>query len=351
MQISFKKKVLFTVIVIICFQVLFLAAAELFLRLYIHFRYGVPGNSYGIYMADKELGAVHRPNSYNTNSVINNWGFRNTEDISEQKPEGAMRIYCSGGSTTFCYNLPMEEAWPSVLQHKLRQIPGHQHDEVLNAGEICFAISHEFALAKRFIPVLKPDVVILYGPGTNEILSASVLKNKEGKDFDQLLAEKKWGVFARKLDQARFLKRNSVLVRFYDYRIKQWIGKKLTKKFRKKTASNRDPYLHPWVIENFDHTLRSYLAFLHHNGCKVIIVRYGNIGVGDRLNNWVRMLRDRAVAIGRENGAIICDLATLVEQHPRRKHLYIDIGLHVTREGAQLSANALLATLIENSEK
>ena len=338
---------------IIIFPILFLVMAELIARLYIHFRYGVPGKSYGIYMADKELGAVHRPNSYNLTSVMNNWGFRNTEDISQQKPDGAMRIYCSGGSTTFCYNLSVEESWPSVLQQKLRGIPGHQHDEVLNAGEICFAISHEFSLAKRFIPLLKPDVVILYGPGTNEGSAADILKHKEGKDFNRLLAEKEWGVFPRNLDQARFIKRNSVLVKSWDYVIKKRFEARLTKWFRKKTVSDAHSYYpHQWVVENFDNTLRAYLAFLHNNGCKVVIVRHGDNGVDNwYLTNYIRMFRDRAVTIGREEGAIICDFATLVEQHPRRRHLYIGSGLHVTREGGQLSADALLVSLIENNEK
>lgn len=315
-------------------------------------RYGVPGKSYGIYMVDKELGALHRPNSYNINTVINNWGFRNVEDISEQKSEGIMRVYCSGGSTVFCYNLPTEESWPSILQERLRQIPGHEHDEILNAGEINFAISHEFALAKRLIPRLKPDIVILYGAGTNEDAAAAKLRDMEGRDFDQLLREKKWGVFPRELDQARFLKRHSLLIKFYDYKIKQWFEKKLTKGFRKKYIFTGDSRPHRWVIENFDNTLRTYLDFLHENRCKTIIVRYGDNGVEDHyLINYIRMFRDRTVRIGKEKGAIICDITPLVEKHPQRKNLYIESGVHVTRKGAELVSDALLPILLKINEK
>src|SRR4030042_2132453 len=228
------KRAVFSIVGTLMFAVFLLLAAELLMRIFVHLRYGVPGRKYGIYMADKELGAVHRPNSYNTNSVMNNWGFRNINDISEQKPEGALRIYCSGGPTVFCYNLPTDKAWPTVLQSKLRKIPGHEHDEVLNAGDICFSVAHEFALAKRFVPVLKPDIEILYGQGTNELANAIVLKS-EGYDLSRLVAEKKWGIVSRKLDQARFLKRNSVLVRFHDYYIRSHIDSILTSRFRTKT--------------------------------------------------------------------------------------------------------------------
>jgi len=346
MRISLKKREVSVAIVLLTLPVLFIVSIELILRLYIHFHYGVPGKSYGIYRADKELGAVHRPNSYNSNSIINNWGFRNTENISQKKPDGITRIYCSGGSTTFCYNLRTEEAWPAILQQKLRKIPGHEHDEVLNAGEICFAVAHEFTLAKRLIPLLKPDIVILYGTGINEVLSSQVLQYKENKDFDLLLREKKWGVFPLKLDQARFLKRNSTLVKFFDYKIKEWLRTYLTKKFRARPEPKNYTYLHQWVIYNFENTLRAYLRFLHSNGCKVIIVRYGDNG-GDNwyLAHYVLRFRDRAVAIGREEGATICDLASIVDRHPARKKLYIDSGVHVTLEGAELVADVILSDL------
>jgi hypothetical protein len=103
-------------------------------------------------------------------------------------------------------------------------VPGHEHDEVLNAGQICFSIAHEYALAKRLIPQLKPDVVILF-TGFNELLAAQVIENQDHGNLDQLLAEQRWGVCAQHLDQARFWKRNSVLVRLWDYKVKKLFEK------------------------------------------------------------------------------------------------------------------------------
>ncbi len=323
--------------------ILLLLSAELTIRLCIHVLHGAPGKSYGINQPDPELGAVHRPNSYNTNSLINNWGFRNSEDIRQEKPAGSTRIYCSGGSTTFCYNLLTEEAWPSVLQAKLRKITGHERDEVLNAGEICFSVSQEFTLAKRFVPQLKPDVVILM-TGINEWLSARTLE-KENTDFDRLLREEKWGVFSRNLDQGRFLKRNSALVRFVEYRVLPFLQSRSQDAFRQQERPSWF-HLHPWVVKNFDHTLRDYIAFLKANGCKVVVIRYGDNGDTGWYSKVLRFFRDQATDIGRDEGAVICDLASLAERHPNRKDLYVESGFHVTREGAQVVADEILRVLL-----
>jgi lysophospholipase L1-like esterase len=306
----------------------------------------VRGKTYGIYMADKELGAVHKPNSYNSNSVINNLGFRNTQDIAERKPVGATRIYCSGGSSTFCYNLPTEQSWPSLLQRKLRKIPGRERDEVLNAGEICFAISHEFSLARRLVPRLKPDIVILYGSGINEILAYGILEDKEDYDFDELLKQKKWGIFPKKLDQARFLKRHSTFVKFCDYAVKKIFEKKLKKDFLERFSSVGKDYPHQWVMQNFDNTLRNYLTFLRKHKCKVIIVPFGDSGTEGRYLDLLRRFRDRAVKIGIRENVIICDFAALVKKMPNREALFIDEDVHLTAEGVDALSDALLNVLI-----
>jgi hypothetical protein len=308
-------------------------------HIYFHFKYGVPGKSYGIHMLDDELGATLRPNSYNSNSIINNFGFRDVEDISEKKPAGATRIYCSGGSTTFCYNLNTEDSWPHLLQQKLRQVKGHERDEVLNAGQIGFGVSQELVLAKRFIPRLKPDIVLLF-TGLNEFSCANTLVHRDNQDLDRLLAEERWGVCPKNLDQVRFLKRHSVLVRLIDYRVKKMLESRLTAEFHENDETPRP--IHPWISANFDHTMKEYFSLLHANGCKVIVIRFGDT----RKENWytkqfIRVYRDRAVEIGKEQGATICDLVPAVENYPRRSNLFIDSGIHVTREGAELYSDVL----------
>lgn len=233
---------------------LLVCAGEAGGRIFIHYRYGAPGKSYGIYAWDAELGATHRPNSYNSGTVINNLGFRNREDTDERKPPGCVRVLCSGGSTTFCFNLTIEGSWPAVLQRKLRTVPGRERDEVLNAGQINFAVSHEAILAKRLVPRLRPDVVIIY-TGINELMAGELLERGDGLDLDDLLASKRWGVAPKSLDQGRFLKRESVLVRLFDYEVKSRFAWVYTRAYH--DPANRGTSFHPWVMANFEQTLRS----------------------------------------------------------------------------------------------
>lgn len=328
---------------------LLLAAGEVAGRVAMHAKYGVPGKSYGLYQADPELGATHAPHRYNSNTILNNWGFRNREDVPAEKVPGSTRIYCSGGSTTFCYNLATDHAWPSVLQNQLRTTPGHERDEVLNAGQICWSLCHEFTLAKRLIPRLKPDYVVLF-TGVNEGMSAEQFARKDVGMLDQLLAEKRWGEVAKDLDQARFLKRHSTLARLWDYRVKAWFGTHATAEYRAEEPRERPdqhPSMHPYVMLNLEHMLRAYLKFIREQGATPIVLRFGDNGV----ENWylkygIREWRERAVAVGREEGAIICDAASVFEKHPKRKECFIESGIHVTALGADVLAGELKKTLL-----
>ena len=350
-DLPFGKKLLFSVIASVGFLiVLFLLAVlvELGLRAYVHVKYSVPGKSYGIYMWNKELGVIHKPNSYSTSSVMNNWGFRNTMDIEKVKLKGSVRIYCSGGSTTFCYNLPTEQAWPSLLQSKLRKIPGHERDEVINAGHIVMPVSYEYMLAKRMIPVLKPDYVVLYGTGVNETLAAQVLENDEKADFDRLLAEQTWGIFPRSPRHAWFLNRHTILFKFIDYPLRM-LEERLSVSLQKNPAAYTP---HPWVTENFKHILGKYIDFLKGNGVKIIVVNYSDNGAETPLiRNSVRPLRDLVVKIAHEKGVIVSDLDSIVEKEPKRKDLYIDTGVHVSYQGAELVADTLLKSLMVQFSK
>src|SRR5579864_8023571 len=125
------KKIAFIMLILFLPPQLLVGAAEGTGRLVIHFKYGVPGKTYGLWTYDPVLGAVHAANAYNSNSETNSLGFRNKEDVFEPKPAGALRIIAYGGSTTFCYNLDTTEAWPLQLQELLRA-HHNSRDQVLN---------------------------------------------------------------------------------------------------------------------------------------------------------------------------------------------------------------------------
>jgi len=329
-----------------------LALGEMGCRLIMHFKHGVPGKRYGIYQGDAELGATHRPHAYNSNTVLNNHGLRNREDAGPKRP-GALRVYCSGGSTTFCYNLPTDEAWPSVLQRELRKLAGHEQDEVLNAGQITWSLCHEFVLAKRLLPQLKPDFVVLF-TGVNEGMSAEQFERKEPGKLDRLLAEQRWGEVAKDLDQARFLKRHSALMKLWDYRLKAWFAPRLTQDYvdynqvALTEPPKSHPTMHPYVMANLEHTLRAYLKFIREQGATPVILRYGDNGSdGWYMKFGTRVWRERVVEIGRAEGALICDAAAIFERHPQRKDCFIESGIHVTSLGAAVLAEELRKMLLE----
>lgn len=329
--------------------VLLLVVGEVAGRIVMHKKYGVPGKTYGLYQADRELGATHAPHRYNSNTILNNWGFRNREDVAAAKSAGAMRVYCSGGSTTFCYNLPTDEAWPSLLQGKLRATPGREYDEVLNAGQICWSLCHEFVLAKRLLPKLKPDFVILF-TGVNEGMSAEQFAGKGPAALDRMVAEQRWGEVAKDLDQARFLKRHSTLIRLWDYRIKSWFAPALTAEYREPEVNERPvnhPAMHPYVMTNLEHTLLAYIKLIREQGAIPVILRYGDNGTDAwYLRFGTREWRDRVVEIGRAEGVLICDAASVFEQHPKRKECFIESGIHVTSLGADVLAGELSKTIL-----
>jgi lysophospholipase L1-like esterase len=289
------KQILFGFVMIVGLTIILILGVEGVGLAIIHLKYGVPGKSYGLWQYDRELGAIHAVNAYNTNSETNNFGFRNKENVVEPKPANALRIIAYGGSTTYCYNLPNDLAWPVRLQQILRA----QHnasDQVLNGGAIMWSIGHELARAKRDLPKLTPDVVIIYS-GLNEEANAALLK-AEGVSLEQALKDGKIGLFSRSLDQARWMKRNSVIVRYWDYVAASWwhslnAGGAETHIALPQTQPGSGA-IDPVVSQNFNATLRDFITLIRAQGAKPIYVVVGGlpeIGVNGRLLQYSRQVR------------------------------------------------------------
>jgi lysophospholipase L1-like esterase len=277
---------------------------------------------------------------------MNNWGFRNLGDVPEEKPQGATRIYCSGGSTTFCYNLPTAQAWPTLLQNDLRAMPGHERDEVFNNGFISGGCSAEFILAKRVIPKLKPDIVIIH-TGVNEALAGYALEN-QGTRLDNLLKDRKFGVAPKHL-AAGFLERNSVLYKAVMTKAQKWGEARATRQFRDAKAAVKSE-IHPWVAANFDHVLREYIAYLRSHGCRVIMVRFPDSGADyPYVKEILLPLREQAMAVARDENVEICDPTPVFEKAPNRLALFSESGVHVSEPGAQMLAEALKEQILNKN--
>jgi lysophospholipase L1-like esterase len=320
--------------VIVGLPAVFVLGVEGVGRAIIHLKYGVAGKTYGLWQYDRELGAIHAPNAYNTNAQTNNFGFRNSEDVIEPKPANALRIIAYGGSTTYCYNLPNDMTWPAQLARILRA-QRNPSDQVLNAGAIMWSMGHEFARAKRDLPKFKPDIVIIYS-GVNEEANADALR-AAGVDIGRALQEGRTGLFTRDLDQARWLKRNSVIVRYLEYVSLPWL---------RGAGGHEVPVVHEAsprgfdleVSRNFNATLRDFIALTRAHGARPIYVVLGGLpenGSNQRLLQYSR----QGAEVARELDVTVIDAQEIVESHKGdRRALFADSGVHWSQTGAGLLA-------------
>ena len=98
--------------------------------------------------------------------TLNSFGFRNARMEHLRKPDGEIRVFAIGGSTTECLYLDDADAWPEVLQRKLlADAPGIN---VINAGHSGDTTRDHIAqLSQRVVPY-RPDVV-LFLAGINDL--------------------------------------------------------------------------------------------------------------------------------------------------------------------------------------
>jgi lysophospholipase L1-like esterase len=337
------KKALFGFILVFVIPTFLVLVVEGFARTVIRMNYGVAGKSYGLWQYDSELGAIHAPHSYNSNSETNDFGFRNKQDVIEPKPANALRVIAYGGSTTFCYNLSTDLAWPIQLQELLRT-SHNPSDQVLNGGAIMWSLGHELARAKRDLPTLRPDVVILYS-GVNEEFNAEMLRH-DGIDLRQALAQGKHGLITKHLDQARWLKRHSVIVRYWEYVAQSWLRRGVAASEEEMhvpaQASQDVAALDSLVSQNFNATLAEFIAWIRQNGGKPLYVVMGGlpeVGMNKRLLQYSR----HGVDVARRLSVPVVDSNDIVESRSgsERKALFSDSGVHWSERGAKL-----LATLI-----
>jgi len=92
--------------------------------------------------------------------IHNKLGFRAKTDFVEKTE--ALRIYCAGGSTTYCTDIDETDlTWPSLLEKKL-QISLGRSVEVINGGVGGFNTYQSFIRLSAYLDYLHPQLVIVY---------------------------------------------------------------------------------------------------------------------------------------------------------------------------------------------
>lgn len=102
---------------------------------------------------------------------INSRGYRGRE-FDPDKKGARMRIFCSGGSTTFCPCGDDDQAWPAVLEARLRS--EGLDIEVINAGALGWHSYPERLRFEKEIIHQRADVVLIH-QGWNEEFQFSSL--------------------------------------------------------------------------------------------------------------------------------------------------------------------------------
>ncbi len=318
---------------------LLIVSLEGVVRFVIHLHYGHSGKTYGLWRYDPELGADHRPNGYNSVATLNNFGFRNLEDVFQPKPPDGLRILAFGGSTTFGYNLADGQTYTEKLQEKLRTLPEFGKTQVLNAGRINYSAGHNLILMKRLAPQLKPDYVILY-EGVNELQNAWVLQ-RDGVSLNNL--GETYKVLGKSYDQNRWLKRNSTIVRLIDYYVKpraEYIRQEIFERHRNSSTAKVE--IHPWIIRNYRYVFEQIIRYLQEEKVKIIVVRYATFDHPE-----LKAFADLSAEVAREKGVLICDMQSRFDQFGvNAGHLFIHTGAHVNSEGAKVLAQELYETIL-----
>ena len=93
--------------------------------------------------------------------IHNRQGFRCDRDL-EELDVGAYRIYCAGGSATYCTDIENnEDTWPHLLGEYLAERIGGPV-EIINGAVGGFNTYQSYIRLSAYIDYLRPDLVVVY---------------------------------------------------------------------------------------------------------------------------------------------------------------------------------------------
>ena len=98
---------------------------------------------------------------------INRWCFRGGP-IEKRKPEGTIRIFALGGSTTFASPMPLEDTYPELLRVKLAAAYADRTIEMQNAGGDWHCSQHSLIKFLTSVQDFDPDLLLVFH-GINDL--------------------------------------------------------------------------------------------------------------------------------------------------------------------------------------
>lgn len=170
------KKVLFSLILLVVMLAVFEGGARLYLRL----ARGYDGRHLYQYVFDPYKNLLPTPNYVDTRGIEHNaQGFRRSEDVLREKPEGTYRVFLMGGSTAYGLGglwahlqeeyavLDNTETIDAYLEAELQGALPDRRVEVINAAITSTWTHHSLIYVNQAILGYDPDM-ILFLDGFND---------------------------------------------------------------------------------------------------------------------------------------------------------------------------------------
>ena len=305
-----------------------------------------------------KAGYVHEPDGENPRRMSHNaLGFRGPE-LSRDKPEGAFRILCLGGSSTYGHGPSCDEAtWPARLEQHLEGATGREI-EVVNAG--CQGYStHEslINLALRGVD-LNPDVVLVYH-GINDVRAALY----PGARPDNAHWRRVWPVERPGVLQ-RGLERSYVYLAGRLWLTDWWSERSdlmtyLVKDWERVRDSGEDPYTHPSGdrgFQNFQRNLVSLAALARRHGARVAFLTQAlhteGAGLKDAASRELQLagmerVREIVLAVGAEDGVPVIDTERVLEAAAAAGEPIFTDEVHLQDRGADLLGQTVAQELLK----
>ncbi|HTZ11026.1 MAG TPA: hypothetical protein VMD04_01420 [Candidatus Margulisiibacteriota bacterium] len=116
-----------------------------------------------LYIFDADLGYRLRPNHTDSKIKTNNLGFRDSEDFYLTENASRKRVLVLGDSMVFGVGVAQDKIFSEILK---KESPGYIF---INSGVTGYDTVQEYLVLKRYIDIVKPDVVILFFTEANDM--------------------------------------------------------------------------------------------------------------------------------------------------------------------------------------
>ena len=134
--------------------------------------------------------SIYRLPEFTIKVKLNSQGFRG-EEYNRNKNKNTVRILVIGDSFSFGWGADLEDSWTNILERELNKFISGKKIEVINvsvAGNTPFDYPE---LARKYVPLYKPDFLIIGLVEGNDFSQLILKTNKENKTITEFAENKR----------------------------------------------------------------------------------------------------------------------------------------------------------------